>query len=249
MLNKLSKIWKYVAGGSSVLAYQAFYERYQNINNTIEFTNVIQNLREDISKIDEKISNCNDPELIKNLQILVKELKLSLYKIENNHISFVEKMKPIKEGGIQNESSLKAFDDYKEQFKATFQNAKEQVEKIEKSLENKDKFDKFLDDNIIMNSINDFKEYLSNLSMTEICLVINISSSIFILTCLVSIILSVYGNFILNKFSLESKYPKLAFFIKLRIKLQHSYVIINTIFILIALIGMIIVNFITLTNF
>lgn len=106
-----------------------------------------------------------------------------------------------------------------------------------------------MDDNIIVNKINEFKDYLSNLSMTEICLVINISSSLFIFTCLVSIIFAVYGNFLIERLSLENKYPKLAFFIRLRIKLQHTYVITNTLYILVALILMVIANLITLMNF
>jgi hypothetical protein len=79
-------------------------------------------------------------------------------------------------------------------------------------------------------------------------LVINISSSIFVLTCLVTILFSVYGNKLIDKLNLEQKYPKLASFIKLRVKLQHTYVFINTLLIIIALILMIIINFITLVN-
>ena len=87
---------------------------------------------------------------------------------------------------------------------------------------------------------------MATLSSTDICLVINISSSIFIFTCLVSIIFAVYGNFLIERFSLEERYPKLAFFMRLRVKLQHTYIITNTLFIVIALILMIIVNLITL---
>ena len=96
--------------------------------------------------------------------------------------------------------------------------------------------------------MNEFKDYLSTLSITEICLVINISSSIFIFTCLVSIIFAVYGNFLIERFKLEEKYPKLAFVIRLRVKLQHIYVITNSLFILVSLILMIIVNLITLMD-
>jgi hypothetical protein len=104
-------------------------------------------------------------------------------------------------------------------------------------------------DNFIIKLINEFKDSLSNLSITDICLVINISSFLFILTCIVTIIFAVYGgNFIINKLSLEEKYPKLAKFIKLRVKLQHTYIVVNTLLILVFLILMIIINFITLTN-
>ncbi|KAH8836184.1 LAGLIDADG endonuclease, partial (mitochondrion) [Drechmeria coniospora] len=91
-------------------------------------------------------------------------------------------------------------------------------------------------------------DYLSNLSIVEICLVINISSCIFILTCLITILFAIYGNILIDKLNLEEKYPKLASFIKLRVKLLHIYVFINTLLILIALVLMVIINFITLTN-
>ena len=96
--------------------------------------------------------------------------------------------------------------------------------------------------------INKFKDYLATLSVTDICLVMNIFISIFIFTCLVSIILAVYGNFLIDKLSLETKYPKLNSIISLRAKLQHTYVITNTLFILVALILMFFVNLITLIS-
>ena len=97
-------------------------------------------------------------------------------------------------------------------------------------------------------NMNEFKDYLSTLSITEICLVINISSSIFIFTCLVSIIFAVYGNFLIDRLSLEEKYPKLAFVIKLRVKLQNSYIYVNSILIILSVLSLIFVNTMTLIN-
>ena len=71
------------------------------------------------------------------------------------------------------------------------------------------------------------------------------SDCIFILLCLISVISAFYGNLFINKYNLEEKYPKLSGLIKLRIKLQHYYIVSNVIFILIALIVIIYVNFIT----
>ena len=98
------------------------------------------------------------------------------------------------------------------------------------------------------NLINDFNSYLSNLTLIEICLVINITSSILILTCLITIIFAFYGNFIISKFSLGKKYPKLAKIIKVRYTLQHTYIFFNTSIIIVTLILMIIINFISLIN-
>ena len=76
----------------------------------------------------------------------------------------------------------------------------------------------------------------------------NVYLTLIILTCLVTITFAFYGNIIISKFSLEKKYPKLANIINVRYTLQHIYIFANTFIILIALILMIIVNFITLTN-
>ena len=130
-----------------------------------------------------------------------------------------------------------------------FEDCNEISDSIDKAYNNlKNGGSKLVGNNYIGNLINDFNNYLSNLSLTEICLVINITSCIFILTCLVTIIFAFYGNLIISKFSLEKKYPKLANIINVRYTLQHTYIIVNTFTIVIALILMIIVNFVTLTN-
>jgi hypothetical protein len=49
------------------------------------------------------------------------------------------------------------------------------------------KKDKFRDDNPIFTVIKDFKEYLASLSAMEICLIINITTCVFIFTCIISI--------------------------------------------------------------
>lgn len=69
--------------------------------------------------------------------------------------------------------------------------------------------------------------------------------SIFIFTCLASIIFAVYGNFLIEKFSLEQKYPKLSSLIRIRVNLQHYYIMINTLFIVLGLIFIVYINFMT----
>ena len=82
----------------------------------------------------------------------------------------------------------------------------------------------------------------------EICLIINISSCVFILTCIISILFAISGNYLIDKFSLEQKLPKLSKVIQLRVKFQRYYVSINSIFIILAILSLIFVNTITLIN-
>nr|YP_010029638.1 hypothetical protein J2C28_mgp18 [Beauveria lii]QOU11079.1 hypothetical protein [Beauveria lii] len=138
---------------------------------------------------------------------------------------------------------------YKEKFEQAFENCCQISGRVDRVLSDlKGGSHKLVDNNSFSSIITDFNNYLSNLTLTEICLVINITSAMFILSCLVTIILAFYGNFIINKFSLEKKYPKLAKLINARHTLQHSYVVFNTSIIVVTLIGMIIINFICLTN-
>jgi hypothetical protein len=76
-------------------------------------------------------------------------------------------------------------------------------------------------DNTIIKTINEFKEYLSSLSLMEICLIINISSCVFILSCIIRILFAISGNYLINKFSFEQKLPKLSKIIQLRLKFQY----------------------------
>lgn len=54
-----------------------------------------------------------------------------------------------------------------------------------------------------------------------------IFSSSIILWCLFGIILNLYGNYLLDRFKLEEKYPKIALFINYRRKLSKYYIISN----------------------
>lgn len=175
------------------------------------------------------------------------KFKASIKELSDIHDKYCKKHDEITENHMEN--SKKLFESYKEEFTNAFNKAKEISDNIEKKSCNFGSLSKFSDDdNFLIKLINEFKDYLSNLSITDICLVINISSSLFILTCLVTIIFAVYGNFLINKLDLEVKYPKLAKFIKFIIKLQHTYILVNILLIFVVLILMIIINFITLTN-
>ena len=54
-----------------------------------------------------------------------------------------------------------------------------------------------------------------------------IFSSSIILWCVFGIILNIYGNYILDRFKLEDKYPKIALFINYRRKLSKYYIMSN----------------------
>ena len=58
-------------------------------------------------------------------------------------------------------------------------------------------------------------------------------SSSFIISSLFGISINLYGNYLLDRFKLEEKYPKIAIFIKIRRKVSKYYILSNIIHILI----------------
>lgn len=94
----------------------------------------------------------------------------------------------------------------------------------------------------------DFQAYTSTLSLQELAILFNLSGIIFIMGCLLSIIFTFYGDLILNKLNLEKKFPKLAGLIKLRRSFVQFYLLINILFIILALIIMTYINVVTLLN-
>lgn len=241
-------MWKYIAGGGTVLGYQAFYERMTSKKKNAEFNQTINNMNDKLDLLYDNMDKSNkDKNEILEIKKYFNEVKSSikdLSDVQNKYWKIYNE-----NTDSCNENPKKLFESYEEEFGKVFNKAKEISDNLDKKYNNfEGSINKLSDDNYIIKLINQFNDYLSNLSITEICLVINISSCIFILTCLVTILFAVYGNILIDKLNLEEKYPKLASFIKLRIKLQHTYVFINTLLILIALVLMVIINFITLIN-
>jgi hypothetical protein len=195
--------------------------------------------------LQDQFSSSLDVETENQLYEKINELTNQLKIMESIHKKYFEKFE---DGNISenSESSLNIYNKYKEQIDDTFNKANTKAKEIADMLD-KTK-DNFLDDNPIFNLINDFKEYLASLSAMEICLVINITSCVFILTCIISILFAVLGFYLIDKFSLEQKLPKLSKIIQLRVKFQRYYVIINSVFIILTIISLIFVNTITLIN-
>jgi hypothetical protein len=111
---------------------------------------------------------------------------------------------------------------------------------VSKSVGNSgDNSNSFIIDNTLIDSINNF---YSNLSIIETLVVIHISGFIAILVSMFSILTIFYGEFFIQKFNLESKFPKLAKFIQLRRKFQQFYLITNFLLILLVILALTFAN-------
>ena len=78
--------------------------------------------------------------------------------------------------------------------------------------------------------------YISSLTPLEALSVLHICGSIVILFSLFFILMIFYGELLIQNFSLEDKYPKLAKFIKLRRNFQQYYLILEFLVILVIII-------------
>lgn len=76
-------------------------------------------------------------------------------------------------------------------------------------------------------------EWYTSLSTIQKLSVTLLAFNSVIFSCVISIIFTLYGDYPINRFSLESRYPKLAKYISLRIKFQNYYLKISLLIILI----------------
>jgi hypothetical protein len=249
-MNKIfNQAWKYFAGGATILAYQAFFERLQSPAKTLEFKNNLNSqfdtVKTKIAELKEEISSTISSETKSQLTDKLNELTINLKNMESIHKKYIKKFE---DGNVSADSEISSnlYSNYKEEFQQTFVTANKKASEILDLLD-KTK-NNFKENNPIINAINDFKEYLASLTLMEICLIINISSCVFILTCIISILFAISGNYLIDKFSLEQKLPKLSKVIQLRVKFQRYYISINSIFIILAILSLIFVNTITLIN-
>lgn len=87
----------------------------------------------------------------------------------------------------------------------------------------------FLDTETIKDTMNNWYSNLSTIQ--QICFTLIISKGL-IFSALVNIILVYFGDYLINRFSLETRYPKLHFLIQLRKKFNRYYLISNTLIII-----------------
>ena len=92
-----------------------------------------------------------------------------------------------------------------------------------KSLDNSKKFINNLDKFSITELFNKSIEFFSGYDLLTQTLIFNILSSTLLSSLLFSFLFSKFGNYLINKYNLEVKYPKLQFIFNLRLKYQKYY--------------------------
>jgi len=165
----------------------------------------------------------------------------------NNHLSLL----------IKRFTELNALPDDKkgdgleENFVEIDENLDKAIESSEKLLEifnrksgNKVVGDEFLSE--IMNILNDFNNYMYSLPIEQHVAMTTILGCFIICLSLMSILSVLFGNFIVDYFKIDERYPRLKKYFDLRLKLQRFYLILDFSIIIFVLIGIVIMNLVIL---
>lgn len=97
--------------------------------------------------------------------------------------------------------------------------------------------------NLIKDYFDNLQELFSHLSLEQLAALSHLLTSIFILLCMTTVISIIYGEFLLNYFKLEEKFPIIGRYIKIRRKFQHFYLFVNFFLIIAILLYVIYIDF------
>lgn len=246
-MNNLNKFWKSFAAGATVLSYVAWAEsrssalRAEEIEN--EYNNKVNILQSKIDTFNDQISSTIGSEVKNILSAKILEIKNQVGEFKAVQSKYFCRL----DSSQISQESNETFSRY-EQYKSAYVEAMKILEKgiqdVSDVFNNMDK-NEFIGGNV-SDLMNNFIDYLGTLSTMEICLVINITSSLFIISCIISIIFAILGNSLLEKLVLEKRFPKLGRIIQLRVKFQRYYIIMNSCLIFLAVLGLLYVNIVTL---
>ena len=109
----------------------------------------------------------------------------------------------------------------------------------------KNSVNKFIDDNNFLPSMDDirnFLDYLNSFSITDQIVLMNLLSSLLLLSFLISALFLFYSDYLIERFNIINKYPKVYKILMLRNKIKFLTLKINIFISLILLLNMIFIN-------
>jgi ABC-type multidrug transport system permease subunit len=151
----------------------------------------------------------------------------------------------LSESDIKNVDNTNNILDQLKDINQTFKNSNNELNNILNSIENyinSKNSNNFTDS--FMNLIHDLNNSIQNMTIHQQLSFLHISGSLFILTSLFSILTIFYGDYLIIKLNLESKFPSFAKFIRLRRKFQQYYILLDVIISSIILLIIIYINII-----
>ena len=96
---------------------------------------------------------------------------------------------------------------------------------------------------------NSYADFLQNLTFEQQIILFNFLCSILLLSYFLSILIIFYSNYLIERFDLEKRIPRIAVFLRYRAKFQRYYLYWNTICIITILIVLSSTNFVLFLDF
>lgn len=100
----------------------------------------------------------------------------------------------------------------------------------------------FIGDSTLQTLVDQYNTFISQLTFEQLNALALLCGAIFMLTLLTSIFMTLFGEFMLNKFQIESKFPRLERLIKIRRSFQRYFLILNISLIALTLLVIIYIN-------
>jgi hypothetical protein len=249
ILNKSSKVLTYIGGGLTVVTFvqglqqqqtnkttiellKTQYERANSIITNYENKNITDNVKTKLEVLGINVGDHADRVLKEN-----DKIKEMLNKLNDPNLTETEKT-----------SLLQWIDYHQAEINRIAKSCNSVLETHEEMFKLLDSIstNKLLDDfNIILTK---YQNYLSSLPLEKVGALGHILLCIGMLLSVGTIIFVFYGDFLINYFKLEEKYPKLAVIIRLRRKFQMFYLSINICFMILSLLLIIYVNYVVFIN-
>jgi hypothetical protein len=133
MSKNFNQSWKYFVGGVTILGYQAFFERLQSPEKTLEFKNNLNSqfevVKTKFAELKQEIYSTIFSETKTQVTDKLNDLINNLKNMESIHKIYIKKSEV---GNISADSdiSINLYSNYKEEFHKTFLNANKKASEI-----------------------------------------------------------------------------------------------------------------------
>lgn len=230
------------------------YRRALNNDNYNESLEKMNKVRNDIIQLN------NEQVKAKNLalenkqdqQLALSRKSIEIIDIQNKNKAEIDKLsqnnEKLNNPELSEELKTLVANDIKNSSKAILANTKKEITILED-------IKKILDDDSSKGSgsggttnywgeeiITKINDTLATATTTELGAIGHLTAALFILSCLITITISYSGNYLIEFFKLETRYPRFAFYIRWRVKFQNFYFFSNVLFILFMLLFVIYIN-------
>lgn len=225
---RINNFKKIIVGGATVITYKSYLDSLNDKENQKSLTEAQNNATNEINKKLEGVIEENTKNKLTALKLQIDENKFNIKKeINSLNKTSPENKTSFEYHQIELDKHFKKGDDLWNELKNTIDKSKS----------------KFIDNDDLIDS---YKEFISELDSEQLCNLMSISTSLFILICLYDILIINFGNEIIDYFKLDLKFPKIAKIINLRKKVTRFSIFINYLLIFLAVIFIIYINCITM---